>query len=132
MPISLDSSAVVSRITVARLHNLGDYEHVRYEVAVELPADAKPGDVLFELTSILNDAGPVRPTYDEKRARSLVARVESGDEVSDYDRDNLAASREIVDGLNARVAKQQAARERLNDLGAKRDYRDAKDDWDEE
>ena len=32
----------ISRIGIGRLHNLGNYEHVRYEVTVELPPGTSP------------------------------------------------------------------------------------------
>ena len=32
----------ITKITVGRLHNLGNYEHVRYELTVEVPEGQKP------------------------------------------------------------------------------------------
>ena len=43
----------VSKITVGRLHNLGNYEHVRYEVTVELPPGTAPASVVRDLEDTL-------------------------------------------------------------------------------
>jgi hypothetical protein len=44
----------VSRVTIGRLHNLGNYEHIRYEVTVELPPGTAPASVVRELEDTLN------------------------------------------------------------------------------
>lgn len=51
----------VSKITVARLFNLGNYEHKRVEIAVETEpswSDARPSKVVQELEEIVEKLGP--------------------------------------------------------------------------
>ena len=54
----------ISRITLGRLHNLGNYEHVRYEVTVELPPGTSPASVARELEDTLNALEPKQPVSD--------------------------------------------------------------------
>ena len=54
----------ISRITLGRLHNLGNYEHVRYEVTVELPPGTSPASVARELEDTLNALEPRQPVSD--------------------------------------------------------------------
>lgn len=51
----------ISRITIGRLHNLGNYEHVRYEVTVDLPPGTSPASVLHSTEQMLNGLEPRPP-----------------------------------------------------------------------
>jgi hypothetical protein len=54
----------ISRVTLARLHNLGNFEHMRYEVTVELPPGTSPASVLREVEDTLNALEPRQPVSD--------------------------------------------------------------------
>lgn len=51
----------VSRITIARLFNLGSYEHVRYEVTVEVPEGASAARTLIGLERLMGAINPKAP-----------------------------------------------------------------------
>jgi hypothetical protein len=53
--------AKVKQITVARLYNLGDYEHVRYELTAEVPAGIAAAKVMSGLMGVLNGLSPKCP-----------------------------------------------------------------------
>lgn len=122
----------VSRITIARLHNAGNYEHVRYEISVDVGPNQNPASVAEELEAILNDLKPVRTDYDYELMRSRAVLAKPASELSDLDFANMNAHRERVKKADEQSEKRQKAYERLNDLGGSRVYTDAKDKWDEE
>jgi hypothetical protein len=51
----------VTKITIGRLYNLGNYEHIRYELAVEIPAGESPATALIGTEKILKALNPKRP-----------------------------------------------------------------------
>lgn len=51
----------ISRITIARLHNLGNFEHCRLELTCELPAGTSPSSVLREMNDLLEHIQPKPP-----------------------------------------------------------------------
>lgn len=133
------NAPTVTALTVARLHNLGNYEHVRYEVTVALPEGAKPSEVLADVTAIMADLRPSRESqWDVDRARTLLAGAEPP-VVSDDAPYEQRRAREVWD-LAVRLVKRDdeeqrrlsRARQALDDLGGTRRYTDAKDKWDDE
>lgn len=52
----------VSKITVGRLFNLGSYEHVRYEVTIDLSESDDPGKCMRHLETLMEAMNPKGPT----------------------------------------------------------------------
>jgi hypothetical protein len=50
----------ITKITAARLYNTGNYEHVRYELTVEVPEGESPALALRGVASILHRLKPDR------------------------------------------------------------------------
>lgn len=65
----------VSRFSVGRLHSLGNFEHVRYEVTVDVPFGSRASDVLRAVDDMLRDLSPKQPwtPYELNAARELLA-----------------------------------------------------------
>lgn len=138
----------ISRATIGRLHNLGNYEHVRYEVTVELPPGTAPASVLRELTEMLDGLEPRSP-YSASELRLAMAAVSKPEpKLTDFDdgRDyyNTPAERhrealrerDRATVLLARHKEWQERRDaalaRFNALGGTQRYTDAKDSWDDQ
>lgn len=138
----------ISRVTLGRLHNLGNYEHVRYEVTVELPPGASPASVIRELTETLDGLEPRAPysASEVRLAMAAVSKVEPT--IADFDdgrdhynspaerlRDALR-EREQAARLLARYSewqqKRDAALGRFDALGGTQCFTDAKEQWDDE
>lgn len=51
----------VSKITLARLYNLGNYEHARLEISIDIGESDSPKDAIRKLNSVLTAANPKRP-----------------------------------------------------------------------
>lgn len=138
----------ISRVTIARLHNLGNYEHVRYEVTVELPPGTSPASVLHRTEQLLNRLDPKAPhsAYEVLLAQRLLSKPEPG--LADFDdgRDHYETPEQrlasaLLERENARKLLQRydewrkrrdAAHLAFDELGGSRVFTDAKDGWDDE
>lgn len=128
----------VSRITVARLHSRGNFEHSRYEVSVVVAPDADPGGVLRDLEQLLEDLKPIPPytlygieTYRRRLAESDARRAAGVEEMAVDRADRNEAERHVKD-YDAWVAKRDAAFAKLTSLGGTSRDVDAKETWDDE
>jgi hypothetical protein len=119
----------VTEITIGRLFNLGNYEHIRYEVKVQVGAKDHAGVVLQRLQEVMAQLNP-KPSVENWRldeARKVLAKVEA--ELTETDRMNLPAYREWIAREDRRIQLRQDALERLGQLGGTEDRVDAKDRW---
>lgn len=131
-------TARVSRITMARLYSLGNYNHMRYEVTVDVPEGADAADAARRLKAILWDLRPVKvDQHHLKRSRDLLACMAAQGEPPaghfyvDVDAAVAEAQRYVAahEAGRARIEKAMAA---FKDLGGSDTYTDAKLDWEEE
>lgn len=51
----------IERVTLGRLHNLGNYEHIRYEITLHIPEGTSPASVMAECEDLLNSLEPRAP-----------------------------------------------------------------------
>lgn len=134
----------VTKITIGRLYNLGNYEHIRYEVTVEVPAGESAATACMGLEKILERLNPKMPhgvpSQGELRtlAHSLASTRESDDQTirRDYGVSKYGRIRQLTHQLAegqirlSRWEKQRhVARILLQDVGGAANLRDAKDDW---
>lgn len=145
-------AAQVSRITIGRLYNLGNYEHIRYEITLEVqPGGAEKS--LRHLEKILHNINPNRPhgvLSDEELIRQRMAldralamspqdfhkhypppygakRVGRIERLAEMKRE-LAEQCERSKEWNVQ---QRLARAALDAIGGSSAYTDAKDTWDD-
>jgi hypothetical protein len=119
----------VSRITIGRLYNLGNYEHVRYELTVDVPAGVKPSHALTQMLRVLKAANPKPPcsAYEIRTAREALAKDPAT--LSQYDRDNLETFKERVSRYDEWLALKERAVRILDEMGGSRVEVDAKEAW---
>lgn len=138
----------ISRITIGRLHNLGNYEHIRYEVTVELPPGTSPASVLHATEQMLNGLDPKAPhsAHEVLGAQRELAKPapRMADFVDGRDHYNTPEQRlesanndreralKIVNRHNEWRRGRDAAHRRFDELGGTALHRDAKADWDED
>lgn len=126
----------VTALTVARLHNLGNYEHVRYEVTVAVPDAASTGAVLADVTAMLDDLRPNKTSaYELKHARDILAQPvpeAAGQEEADLIHSRREHAQRLVDRNDAEERRIARARAAFDDIGGAKRYTDAKDKWDDE
>jgi len=125
-------TANVSRITISRLHNLGNYEHTKYEISIEVSEGASVSQVLSNAERILEGLNPKSPVQDWEleQAHRVLALTEEQREV--YDSDNLPAYRNIVEKYDNWRAEQKLALQALDDIGGTSVYTDAKSKWEDD
>lgn len=127
------SEARVSRLTIGRLYNMGNYEHVRYEISVEVPEGANAGDAMRRLKTILWALRPAKvDKYSIRHAKELVGDPDKhGNNYVDLPA-ALASAQAQIDKHAAELQRIKDATAALEDLGGSGVFTDAKDDWDEE
>lgn len=59
----------VTKITIGRLFNLGNYKHVRYELTVEVPAGASVQAALEGAETVIEELSPKKDKYPELAAK---------------------------------------------------------------
>ena len=136
----------ISRITVGRLFNLGNYEHVRYDITVEIPDGASSTKAMIGLERIMEGLAPLKmlKTADDfKREAERIKRIkEMSTEAWNLEYQYAKGSRqEIIKRYEADLRKEIAkakratdkaekARKLLDDLGGAMMFKDAKLSWD--
>lgn len=135
----------VSKITVGRLYNLGNYEHVRYELTVEVPEGQSAADAVRGLERIVAGLKPSRFMKTKAELDNEAARIGAmqamDDETWQRNYGHCAGSREevvarYVADFEKEKRKAQAERDRIStaqsffdDVGGAAAWRDAKLDW---
>lgn len=140
-----------TKITIARLFNLGSYEHVRYEITVEVGEGESARVALTGLEKIMEALKPERnlcvKTRDElsREARRIAGLKEDlqnmGEEMFRQRHGHFVGHPvEYVARIEAQHTEETAkrlayairarkARQLLDDLGGTEQWRDAKLDW---
>jgi hypothetical protein len=142
-------NSTVTKITIGRLFNLGSYEHIRYEITVEVPPASDPAAALIGLETILDAMNPKRPcgVSDDSTLECMANEIRRITRMSradwEYTRWCEMDQAQCIAEKEAELAKcvaktehwkrrQAKARQLLSDLGAAVLYKDAKDDWDDD
>lgn len=118
----------ITRIQIQRLHNLGNYESVRYEVAVDVSPNDDAGKVLRTLEKALEDIR-AKSGVDNSYLKRAKEKLETPDGVEAWEIEN---AKEIIAKHEAAKAKRKAAHELLASLHCTSEKRDAKENWDDE
>ena len=125
-------TATVARVTIARLFNLGNYEHVRYEITAEVPAGADAGQAARRLKSILWNLRPVKTDkWALSCARKLIEDpVEHGQHyTAEQIPGAIEDAKKFIAAHEASHARIDRALSALADLGGTVEEKDAKESW---
>ena len=130
-----------SRITVGRLYNLGNYEHVRYELTVDVPAGNRASIALRNTVRVLAAANPKPPVsiHEVARAKSQLDDPQQWHKGVSPKKERQRMIREMIKEALAKVKlyetwqKQRAkAMELLDRMGAAVEQKDAKLTWEDD
>lgn len=121
----------ITRIQIQRLHNLGNYESVRYEVTVDVAPTDDAGKVLTTLETALEDV-QARSDYTTSRyERALNILSEPVNQWGEaWTELEIEGAKGVIAAYEAAQAKRVAARELLSSLSCVKEKRDAKENWD--
>lgn len=147
----MSNKSHITKITVGRLFNLGNYEHVRYEVTVEIPDGQSAAAAVIGIERILEGLKP-SPLCScdskdeiERKERQLAEDSVATDE--DFHRRHgryYEGTRDeymsrMADGIReakerraVAVAKAKRAREMFDDVAGAETWTDAKLSWDDD
>lgn len=143
------TKARISKITVGRLFNLGSYEHVRYELCVEVPEGSSASQALIGVEKILEGLNPaaLRVCSSEQDLKREVARIEEAEKLTDeqfkspnryggYEGTRAEILQRLRKGYKEMKERREklleiarTARKLLDDLGGASQYKDAKLSW---
>jgi hypothetical protein len=121
----------ITKITIGRLHNLGNSEHIRYEVTVEIPKGNHAGAVIQNVTKLLGDLEPKQPVAEYYLSHAREALSKPVETLEKWDVENKPYYERIVAEFEAGKAARKAAHEALGNLSVETTYTDAKDKCDE-
>lgn len=117
----------VKTVTIGRLYNLGNYEHLRFEVSAEVPDGGSAKATLLDIGAILAALKPIKKAYNLNAARETLAKLPES--LSEVEKGLLEEYRQIVAEYDRWRAARMAALERLDDVGGTSTQKDAKKDW---
>lgn len=133
-----DQASRVTRITIGRLYNLGNYEHVRYEIAADVGDRGDACAVFTRLTRIIEALKPARfmNSMDGLQRRIDGLRSKIAAEPDESERrvleDNIKESLSQIARQLRWEQRRQAAIQALEDLGGSSKEIDAKLFWDDD
>lgn len=107
----------VSKITIGRLFNLGNYEHVRYEIAADLQPGENPREAVEKLNSAINAIGEKCP-IEEYELRSAQEAIDGPvkDSADQWEMDMRADAISTIGKFNEWTARQKVALENFEKL----------------
>ena len=136
----------ISRITVGRVYNLGNYEHVRYELCVDVPDGQSASTAIVGIERIIEGLRPDRTSKSKQELEREAKRIEelgamplaefqrrhgevAGGPMAYIERCRESLAEETA--KSERVASMAAtARKLFDDLGGAEQWKDAKLAWD--
>ncbi len=134
----MSKNTQVTKLTIGRLYNLGNYEHVRYELTVEIGEGRSAALALRNTMRILRAANP-KPPCDDYEYKSALERLKDPQawhkNVADK-KERVQAIRNMVRDAKANVkayeawkARRKAAEALLDSIGCVKEFKDAKLSW---
>jgi len=124
-----DSEVKVSRIGIGRLHNLGNYEHIRYDITVDLTDGENPGLIIHRLERLLSALAPINTDYEYQRA----LKVMSDPELAKHESvGTVEVYKARIEKHDKAVARRERALALFGALGGASEYTDAKDKWEDD
>lgn len=147
----MNTTSRISKITIGRLYNLGSYEHVRYELTVEVPEGESAATAMVGAERILSALSPKTSTHsrtdlarEQHQLEEMRRKLTDPDEFKrHYGHSFVGTPEEYIERCeqshavnvarrDAWEAKAALARKMLDDLGGAAKWKDAKLDWDDD
>lgn len=132
-----ENTARVVRVGIGRLYNLGNYEHIRYDLTIEIAEGGDVLDAVSKLRQILRALKPLpKGGYAETKAKDLVAMApedkQKAVEAGRYSDDDFIKAKQLLEKIESRKEKREAALKLFNDLAGASVYTDHKEQWDDD
>lgn len=113
----------ITSIRVGRLHSLGNYEHERYEVSVEVPPGTRPGELLAHIRELLDAIDPQPPVseWDAGEAERTLRAIADG-AAAEWERKNADHYVETLAKQNRWRTRREGALRELDTYGVSRTF----------
>lgn len=121
--------SVIRSIGLSVLFNRGNYENVKYDLICDVPKGGNARQTLLDMAGILMALRPIKKSHDVDYAREIIAKESST--LSVYEKEHFEEYLETVNHYEARLARRNAALEKLDDIGGSSVEKDAKLTWDD-
>ncbi len=137
----------ISRISVGRVYNLGNYEHVRYELTVEIPEGESAATAITGVEKIIAGLSPlknacIKNPSEIERARKEVEEMRvmpavdwerryghcKGTPSEIIERYEAQLNEDIAKAASA-IARAKCARSMFDNLSGAAEWKDAKQNW---
>lgn len=128
----------ISKLTIGRLFNLGNYEHVRYELTIDIAEGDSVKLALQNTMRLLKAANPKPPipTFDYEHAKSILSdpqawhkNIADRKERKRLIAETVKSAKQIVKTYDDWKARRKAAMDALDAIGCERIWKDHKEDW---
>lgn len=136
----------ISALTVSRLYNLGNYEHVRYEITIQVAPGDSASKALIGAERLLAGLAPLKNlrslqdiAHMEDELKEIAALSEDQWKLDMRNTEDATLGKEIASRMcaiagakavrNALIARARRARELFDDLGGSATFTDVKLDW---
>lgn len=120
----------VTRITIARLYSLGNYEHIRFELTAEVPKGGSAKNTLLDLGAIIARLKPLKKPYNYELAKEVANKL--FEQRTETENERFEEYSKIVTDYEAGRALRIEALGKLDALGGTGKHTDAKDNWDDD
>jgi hypothetical protein len=121
----------LARFSIGRLYNLGNYEHVRYELTVEVPPECSAKDAFLATLQLLHAADPHPPCTKREFEEATKALAKPAAELDQYELKNIELHKKRMKARQVWEQNRKLALEALDRLGGKVEYKEAQDNWPE-
>lgn len=121
------NAPVLSRITIARLYNLGNYEHLRYELTLDVPPGEDPLSVLHAGHAAIEALRPIPVPDNVTWARRILSKQAS--DLTAQESLRLEECRRVVAVHEENEAKRRDRLKLFTSLGGAEQFKDAKSSW---
>ncbi len=125
-------------MTIGRLFSLGNYEHVRYELQIDIPEGRSASTALKNAMRLFKAANPKPPIpkYDYEHCKSILSdptawhkNIVNRQERAKAVRELVKKSKATVSTYDAWLVRRRQAEQILDNIGATKEFREAKCDW---
>lgn len=123
---NMKKKPAVKTITIAKLYNTGNYEHVRYELSVEVPQGCSAKDTFLDVGSIIASLGPIKKPYDYDSSKARLSKLP--EQLNESEKDLLKEDMARVGAYQACIDRRKEALDRLDNLGGKSKRGGGRDD----
>jgi hypothetical protein len=137
----------IKTIQIGRVYNLGNYEHVRYEITAEVEPGEDPSQVMIGLEKVIEGLRPVKGVKSAQELNRSRMEVEKMRTMSDaewersyghytgtrpeiIERYHVSYCKEVAARAEA-ITRANGARKMLSNLNGAAIWKDAKLDWED-